>query len=546
MKKKLFMLLALAVMTLTASAEAGFSLTVGTNEHGTIKFKVGSNNNANYAQEGETVTVTITPATGWAVKEPSGQWIAAVAAARSQAPIDLLNEVELTPAGQNKWTFTMKRANVEISATYKKLLTNTDITTFDITPVTYNGRAQKPRVTLKDGTTTLVMNTDYTVEYSNNIDAGTATVTITGMGENYAGTITKTFTIKPAELTSVTLMQTELTYNIYDPQPQTVLVKEVKAGSLVVPAAQYDVDGNTETELGTYTVTVTGKKNFTGTATAQFSIVKKAEEVQVTNTDNGQNVDGVEMDVDVIDPQAKTLIIKGITIPQAAAGKPLTVYIPGEINGFKVAELAAGLLGSKTNVTDVYLPDTEEPIAIGENALPATANIHTTLPLLDDYALMATMQANFESLKISATATPKNRLWTFSSGVDCVLPEGVTPYIVYTDASMQPRIVVIEEDNLQLAEGRRGILANNGVLLSCDNGEGGNSFEIVASPGNQQSGTTPSTANAKSFDNNQLEPVIEPKNHEADNYLVLKDNKFHTIMANSSMVSASKAVLRIK
>jgi hypothetical protein len=159
---------------------------------------------------------------------------------------------------------------------------------------------------------------------------------------------------------------------------------------------------------------------------------------------------------------------------------------------------------------------------------------------------MASLKDNYENLKISATVTPTHKFWTFSSGVDCVMPEGVTAYTVYMDDNMQPRIVVIEEDNLKLADGRRGIKANNGVLVACNNGEGGNAYEIVASPGNQKSGAEPATTDAKSYANNQLEPVIESKNYPAGEYLILKDNKFHSIAANGSKVSACKAVLRIK
>jgi hypothetical protein len=142
--------------------------------------------------------------------------------------------------------------------------------------------------------------------------------------------------------------------------------------------------------------------------------------------------------------------------------------------------------------------------------------------------------------------TPNNKFWTFSSGVDCVLPEGVSAYTVYMDENQEPRIVIIEEDKLKLADGRRGIRANNGVLIACNNGVGGNAYEIVASPGNQKSGAKPATTDAKFFANNQLEPVIEAKNYPAGEYLVLKDNKFHTIAANGSKVKACKAVLRIK
>ena len=60
---------------------------------------------------------------------------------------------------------------------------------------TYDGTAKEPAVTVKDGSTTLTLNTHYTVSYSNNVNAGTATATIT-MNGNYSGTITKNFTIQ--------------------------------------------------------------------------------------------------------------------------------------------------------------------------------------------------------------------------------------------------------------------------------------------------------------------------------------------------------------
>ena len=65
------------------------------------------------------------------------------------------------------------------------------------TSFTYEGKQKKPTVTVKCGTTTLKKDTDYTVSYSNNTNAGTATVTITGKG-NYTGAISKNFTINKA------------------------------------------------------------------------------------------------------------------------------------------------------------------------------------------------------------------------------------------------------------------------------------------------------------------------------------------------------------
>ncbi|MBQ4524231.1 MAG: hypothetical protein IJA10_14985 [Lachnospiraceae bacterium] len=58
----------------------------------------------------------------------------------------------------------------------------------------YNGAPCEPNVTVSLGDKTLNKDTDYTVSYSNNQNAGTATVTINGAGD-YVGTITKDFTI---------------------------------------------------------------------------------------------------------------------------------------------------------------------------------------------------------------------------------------------------------------------------------------------------------------------------------------------------------------
>ncbi len=63
--------------------------------------------------------------------------------------------------------------------------------------VTYTGKARTQSPVVKVGTATLVSGTNYTVSYKNNINAGTATVTITGKGD-YTGTRSVTFKINKA------------------------------------------------------------------------------------------------------------------------------------------------------------------------------------------------------------------------------------------------------------------------------------------------------------------------------------------------------------
>ncbi|MDD6646130.1 MAG: RICIN domain-containing protein, partial [Oscillospiraceae bacterium] len=63
---------------------------------------------------------------------------------------------------------------------------------------TYDGTEKEPTVTVQNDTETLAKDTDYTVEYTNNTNAGISTVTVTGIG-NYTGTLTKTFIINKAQ-----------------------------------------------------------------------------------------------------------------------------------------------------------------------------------------------------------------------------------------------------------------------------------------------------------------------------------------------------------
>lgn len=64
----------------------------------------------------------------------------------------------------------------------------------DIPDQTYTGNAIEPVLTVKIGEKSMTKDVDFTASYSNNADSGTATVTVTGIG-NYIGTVEKTFNI---------------------------------------------------------------------------------------------------------------------------------------------------------------------------------------------------------------------------------------------------------------------------------------------------------------------------------------------------------------
>ncbi|UKK59469.1 hypothetical protein L6470_00205 [Prevotella communis] len=195
MKKKIFSLLVLLMVAVTgawADIIPTYDLTVGTNDHSTMKFYVGQDE-VTKAKEGETVTIVVTPDDGWSIGNVTGQWIAAMAKApRRTAGIGLLQDVDVTfvsedaQTGAHTYTFVMQRAKAEFSVAYKKLLSHQSIT-ITVPDVTYSGQAQQPDISVKDGDKNLVQGRDFAVTFSNNTNAGTGIATFRGVGTDYAG-----------------------------------------------------------------------------------------------------------------------------------------------------------------------------------------------------------------------------------------------------------------------------------------------------------------------------------------------------------------------
>ena len=102
----------------------------------------------------------------------------------------------------------------------EKPINSSDITvTLEYTSVTYTGSELTPSVTVKDTTKNqvLTINTDYTVNYTNNINVGTATVTVSGKG-NYSGSKILTFTIGSKSMT----ISSQDYLGTYDGQAKTI------------------------------------------------------------------------------------------------------------------------------------------------------------------------------------------------------------------------------------------------------------------------------------------------------------------------------------
>ena len=175
---------------------------------------------------------------------------------------------------------------------------NTTISGIEATYV-YQGSAIAPVPTVTYNGTVLNAGTDYTVSYANNNGAGTATLTVTGTGE-YAGTVTRTYTIRNVALSDFTSLGSN-TYAIANKDDLDRL-------ALLVDYAANDCQGitfrqtadiayshgsstteNNFTQIGGY---FNGDKNFCGTYDGQNHTISgiRVYKSPSTNANANKNV----------------------------------------------------------------------------------------------------------------------------------------------------------------------------------------------------------------------------------------------------------------
>ena len=172
-------------------------------------------------------------------------------------------------------------------ATERQDLSTLNASIAGIRPQIYNRDEQEPAVKVtafvNGKKTTLTEGMDYRVSYKNNIDAGTATITIKGNGA-YKGSLTQNFTIRPKAVKKLKVVAGALSENA--------------TGSDLSSYPIHVYDGAKRLNLGTdYTlssagmtknvakVSITGKGNYTGTMTAKLSIYSVSND-HIINPDN--------------------------------------------------------------------------------------------------------------------------------------------------------------------------------------------------------------------------------------------------------------------
>ena len=177
-------------------------------------------------------------------------------------------------ANSNNLQFSNKGTDVEKTDIAKCSITLSK-TTFD-----YTGSAIKPDVTVKYGSNTLINGKDYTVSYSNNVNAGTATVTISGKGL-YKGSVSKTFTIvkkdepvvKNISQCTIKLSGTSFNYTGKAVKPKVTITDGTRG---LVLNTDYVIRYINNVNVGTASVKISGKGDYTGSVTKNFTITNSS------------------------------------------------------------------------------------------------------------------------------------------------------------------------------------------------------------------------------------------------------------------------------
>lgn len=412
MIKYTFAIVTMLLVSLGAKADGKITV------NGTVVYDVqGTSQNAYTSTEGTVsasidnsrlVTLTITPAEGYFVMKDNISAVKTIDGSNAQTrtpgvstPLDITGDDVVIGPTAKTYTFTMpdNAYDVEVTVDFLAIIdiTNASITLSE-TSYTYDGTEKKPSVSSVKLSGAELNATYYTIGYSNNTNAGTATVTVTGSGI-YKNAAIATFTIEKANLTTVTLAQTDLTYN---GEEQTVGINSVKAGDLVVSDEWYEIDNsypNKGTNVGDYTVKVNAKNvannNFQGEATTTFEIKSKSiANATITLTQESFVYNGQDQKPDVIevkDGQRALVLDQDYTITNDGGTNvgEYTVTIAGKGNYDSQTTASKKFTITPKSIANVTISDIEDQTYTG-NAIQPTVVVkdgENTLEKETDYTV---------------------------------------------------------------------------------------------------------------------------------------------------------------
>lgn len=348
-------MIALVLMGWTGAWAGDVTVIVGPNANtGTVV--------ASKAAAGQTCTLTVTPASGYYLTKDNLTAVTVVSGDALQGPrrgIDIKSEpVEITasdatadPSGVTTYTFTMPadgNIGVEVTADFQTLIAITPTVTLQ--GWTYGDEPNQPVVGNNPGNGEVTFTyaekggAAFTANVPENVGDYTVKATVAAAMQYAAGEATADFSISAKALTEdmVTLSPAEFVYNAETQKPE-VTVKD--GDKVLTEGTDYTLTNEGGAKVGGHDVIVTGKGNYTGTITKQFSITAlkyglTVNGVEVTNV-NANNVLGDGgLDMRVTFDGEHQLVLNNAVLENIYSNlDSLAIYLIGKDN--KVGEIIA-------------------------------------------------------------------------------------------------------------------------------------------------------------------------------------------------------------
>lgn len=171
-------------------------------------------------------------------------------------------------------------ASLGLTARIKAYTSNASLESFADASVaavgtqTYTGRPLTPEPVVTMGGKRLTRGIDYELSYRNNVDPGTATITVSGRGL-YRGSKTVTFSIARSKA-NLSAASVSVKSKAWTGKSQKCAAPTVKVGGKTLRnGVDFTWSCKAGKAVGSYKVTITGKGAYTGTKSATFKIVPK-------------------------------------------------------------------------------------------------------------------------------------------------------------------------------------------------------------------------------------------------------------------------------
>lgn len=234
-------------------------------------------------------------------------------------------------------------------------LVATDVT-LDQTHFEYTGEEIRPNVTVRVGEQLLTLDRDYTLEFKNNVEVGTAAVVVTGIATSgYTGTVEHPFYIDPKTSEEdrndpITIVGTDVhidgTEFVATGEAIEPGITVTVAGKELVSGEDYTLVYENNIQPGTGSVTVTGvaDKGYTGSVTIHFTIQAAPTEPEETQPE--------ETEPQETQPEEPQPVVYKITKGNGAvwrrnSGKDLSFTADGDHKDFQKLLVGGKAVNSK-------------------------------------------------------------------------------------------------------------------------------------------------------------------------------------------------------